>query len=568
VKTQLKRRFLSRFAIGLAVGSAAAVLAGIVLSLPGCGDAAAEQNQDNQPSDIPTPGSQFVPSVETVRVRGEDFTEHIELPGVSVIGMESTPLYAKVGGFVKEIRRIGHTEIDGRRVQITDTMDRQTYRVRDIEFRFVRTPPENGDPNVILAADLDELKKKWPNRYDVYQQTEMLELDIGSHVEAGTRLSVLDIPEMADELKKQRAAVTRARQTVAQKEAAVRSALANVGQAQADYEKAKKARAKVAAVLKRDQKELARIERLRQGGNVDLALLEEVQYKVAASQAALDSADEDIKSAAETVKVAEAAVDKAKADKTVAEAQVREAEAELERLKTLTNYAVIRAPFTGTIVRRFVDHGAFVQPAQGNSSAKPLFAITQTDKVRVVIPVPGRKSYKIKPGQETVLHTIGGLPGVTIKGTISRSAETLDPDSRMLRVEMYLINPVKNARLIRQGRAWEPRTRDDSGDGDNAGDDYVTVQPGMFGVATVRKEWEQLSMAPATALGKDGDDQYVLQIVDNGDGTSRLIKRFVTVVFNDAQTVGIRDGIPVGAEIVATGVSGLKDGQKVTRGTQ
>lgn len=556
------KRLTRRLIIGVSIGSAAAILAGLIVWLPGCGDAEAKQNGGGD--DVPAPGSVFIPSVETAPVEGEDFTEYIELPGVSVVGMESTPLFAKVGGFVKEIRRVGRAKvmIDGRpaQLQITDTMDRQTYKVRDVELRIVGSPPKptgRTRRDVVRAADPDELKSKWPKLYDAYQQTEMMELDIGSNVEAGTLLSVLDIPEMADELRKQQAAIERAKQTVLQKDAAVRSATAHVGQAKADYEKAKAARAKLVAVLQRDRQELVRIERL--GNNVDRAKLEAVQFNVEASKAALASADEEIKSAAETVKVAKAAVEKATADKNVAVAQVKEADAELARLKTLENYASIRAPFTGTIVRRFVDHGAFVQPAQGNSGAKPLFAITQTDKVRVVIPVPGRKSYKIRPGQEAVFHTIGGLPGVTVEGTITRSADTLDETSRMLRVEMYLKNPVTNSRMIRDGRGWKPRADNESG---KTANEKVAVRPGMFGVVTVRNEWKQLRMIPATALGGEGDEQYVLEF---DAGKSELIKRHVTVVFNDAQTVGISAGIPVGAQIVAAGVSQFKDGQKVTR---
>eukprot|EP00913_Durusdinium_trenchii_P028414 g26642.t1 len=299
-----------------------------------------------------------------------------------------------------------------------------------------------------FAATPDELKKKWPRLYEAYQQAEMMEIDVGSYVEAGTLLAVLDIPEMADGIRKQNAVIERANQTVAQKQAAIRSASAEVGKSLAEIAQARKGRDEVSARLQRDQKELARIEQL--GRNVDKAFLEQLQFKVAASKAALASAEQMIKSAEETVKVSKAAVDKAGADKNVAAAFVTESKAELSRLETLRKYASIRAPFSGTINRRFVDHGSFVRPAQQNSGAKPLFAITQTNHVRVVIPVPGRKSYKIRPGQEVVFHTIGGMPGVTIQGTITRSSATLDPSSRMMRAEMHLTNPATNSRLVRE----------------------------------------------------------------------------------------------------------------------
>lgn len=528
--------------------------------LPGCGGMESKDEGDKQP--LPEDSSAYVPQVPVTTVKGGSFDEFIDLPGVSVRGLESTPLHAKVGGFVKTIRRIGHAEDSkGRQVQVTDTYDAQTKKATQIEFRVV----DAGTGKVYKSPVFEDAKLKSLNNSEfreIYKQLvddkKMMEIDLGTRVQSDTLLAVLDIPEMADEIAKQQAHIKSAGSVVSQKRAAVTSAKALRTLRSAEAVAAEKMAEAAKAKFDQISKKFDRIKKL--GGAVDKEVLEEVTFEKRAAQVGWQSAKKQTESAKAAVEVAKAGVSKSEADEKVAKAAAEEANAELDRLQTLAGYAEIRAPFTGTITRRMVHHGQFVQPAKDNSAAMPMFVLTRTDVVRVVIPVPGRKSYKIEPGQSLWLHTIGGLPGVTIAGKITQGAATLDDKSRMKRVEWFLKNPAVDSHLIRKGRQWVQRP----GAKKNDKPRIVRVRPGMFGTVTVHRKWQDLRKVPAAAVGREGTQNFVYEVGAGAGGKSAAIKRYVTVVYNDAKEVGISDGIAAGAKIVAGNIASLKDGQEIS----
>ncbi|MCH8827961.1 MAG: efflux RND transporter periplasmic adaptor subunit [Planctomycetes bacterium] len=542
----------------------AAALAGFALSLAGCGNDPQDDGSKDDP--VPPVGSLYVPQVTTVIVTSGKFDEYIDLPGASVRGMETTPLHAKVGGFVQTIRRIGHVEYEeqGSRLQITDELDPETGLGRDIEFRLIELKSGRTlKREVYPDAQFANLKNSaWKAEYDkLIEKKAMLEIDVGSYVQAGTLIAVLDIPEMKDDLKKQEAVINSASSVVKQKQAAGEAAAALVELKKKERDAAFKTVDAARSKLDQVKAKHARIKKL--GNAVNPEVLEEVEFEEKAADIARQSASKQAESAAEAVNVATANIKKANEDVNVAEYAKKEAAAELDRLKTLAEYAHIHAPFSGRITRRMVDHGTFVRPAKENSGAMPLFTITRTDIVRIVIPVPGRKSYKIKPGQTVWFHTIGGLPGVTIQGKITRSAATLDHASRMMRVEWYLSNPAVDTQFVRRGRKWGPRSNQPS-QTSAAGQKRVRVRPGMFGAVTVHRRWNDLRKIPATALGSEAAQNYVMQVATGPEGKTIVLKRYVTVVYKDVETVGIIDGIPAGAKIVAENIASLKDGQVIS----
>lgn len=547
----LTKKIISIFLMTLAAG------------LSGCGERDTKGEGDSRP--LPEDSSEFVPKVPVATVQGGSFDEYIDLPGASVRGLESTPLHAKVGGFVKTIRRIGHAkDAKGRLVQVTDTFHSQTKKVTQIEFRVVDsrtgkvfTSPVYADAQLkfLNNSEFREIYKK------LVDAKKMMEIDLGTRVQADTLLAVLDIPEMADEIAKQQAHIKSAGSVVAQKGAAITSAKALQTLRSAEAVAAEKMAEAAKAKFDQVSKKYERITKL--GGVVDKEVLEEVTFEKRSAQVGWESAKKQAESAKAAVEVAKANVSKAQSDEKVASAAEEEAKAELNRLQTLAGYAEIRAPFTGTITRRLVHHGQFVQPAKENSAAMPMFVLTRTDTVRVVIPVPGRKSYKIEPGQTLWLHTIGGLPGVTVEGKITQGAATLDDKSRMKRVEWFLKNPAVDSHLIRKGRQWVQRP----GAQKNARPRIVRVRPGMFGTVTVHRKWKDLRKVPAAAVGREGTQNFVYEVDAGSGGKPAAIKRYVTVVYNDAKEVGISDGIAAGAKIVAGHIGSLSDGQEISTGS-
>ncbi len=452
------------------------ILLSVVLTpiLSGCGGAKGEIEK-SVPQDKKSPDEKKDAPilVEVVEVKGVKYTKKIELPGSSVLGMETSKLLSRVGGYVEEIKKI-----DGK------------------------------------------------------------EIDIGSLVKKNTPLALIAIPELQDELTEKRAKVEQAKSAEGQANAAITQAEALIRQRIAEVTQAESHRSEKKALLSLQNIKLKRVQGLVEQGSIGEENLDEAKYAVKAAQSALDSVTADEKAAQANLSAAKAGKEKAIADKASATANFKVATAIAKRAETMVGFATVRAPFDGIITKRFVDHGAFVRPATSNSGAMPLFEVSRIDKVRVMVSVPNSRASSVKVGQKIVFYDIEGLPGVAVDGTVTRSSNTLDTKTRMMRIDIVFNNPVKK----------------------NSSEEKIHLQTGMYGTVSVLiKEWKSLTVVPVSAVQRDQLEQpYVIVVSDNV-----CHKKPVEIVFNDAKTVGIESNIKVGEIVVLNPAGNLKDGQKI-----
>ena len=126
------------------------------------------------------------------------------------------------------------------------------------------------------------------------------------------------------------------------------------------------------------------------------------------------------------------------ADQADANAEMaRETAASLAAQK---NYEEIRAPFAGTITARYVDPGALVQNAEnGQTSALPVVSLAQLDRLRVEVYLDQRYAPFVHVG-DPVTITIPEQPGVKVPARVSRITGQLDPQTRLLLVEIEAPN--------------------------------------------------------------------------------------------------------------------------------
>jgi membrane fusion protein, multidrug efflux system len=117
-------------------------------------------------------------------------------------------------------------------------------------------------------------------------------------------------------------------------------------------------------------------------------------------------------------------------------ADVNAAEAAVLRLEKLTSFKKVRAPFAGTITRRFVDTGALIR-AGGNASA--LFELAQTDTLRIHVNVPQAYLRDISTGA-TVQVRVAEYPDRVFAGTILRTSGAFDETTRTLLTEIETPN--------------------------------------------------------------------------------------------------------------------------------
>lgn len=370
------------------------------------------------------------------------------------------------------------------------------------------------------------------------------EIDVGTMVTKGAELAVLDVPEMMDQLTEKNALVAQAGSLVAQADAVIKQRVAGIAQRNAEVKQTEAQLKEKNALLSLSMAKKKRIEDLVNKQTIGAENLDEVRYAVDAANAAIAAVEAEIETANANVKAAEADLEKANADKLSAEEAVNVALASVDELKTLFGYTTITAPFAGVITKRLVDHGAFVRPATSNSGAMPLFEITRIDKVRVLASVPNVQAGKVQVGQKAIFHSIGGVPGVRIAGTVTRIAHALDPESRMMRIEVHFKNPLEQPA---SGRT-------------------ILLQPGMFGsVTVVIKEWEDLAIVPTSALRTDDTGQAYVFLV----GADHVAQRQnVDIAFNDAKSVGLSDGVKPGKIVVTQNVDKVKDGQLIPANSQ
>jgi RND family efflux transporter MFP subunit len=189
-----------------------------------------------------------------------------------------------------------------------------------------------------------------------------------------------------------------------------------------------------------------------------LAQRAEAQSKVQAAEAQLaaarSKADADVstydklKAAAATPGVV-AGNDLVLAQKTVeadqnqitAARQIAEAARQaLESNTQMEGYLRVTAPFDGVVTERNVHPGALVGPNSGPATTAPMLRVVQSDRLRLVVPVPEAYVAAVRNGT-TVSFTVPAYPGRTFTGTIARIAHDVDVKTRTMAVEL----DVKNA---------------------------------------------------------------------------------------------------------------------------
>ena len=218
-------------------------------------------------------------------------------------------------------------------------------------------------------------------------------VDIGDRVTAGQLLAEVDAPDLDQQ---------------------VRQAQAAVEQAQADLE-----RANAALEQGKANESIAKVTATRWDNLVKRGVVSKQEN---------DQYQAQYQAQAANVKALDRAVDAAKGNIVAMQANVA-------RLTEMQGYLKVRAPFAGVVTLRNVDVGALV-----NTGSTMLFRIAQTNLLRTYLNVPQSSASDVHVGQMASLAT-PELPERKFSGTVTRTANALDPASRTLLVEVQVPNP-------------------------------------------------------------------------------------------------------------------------------
>ncbi len=102
----------------------------------------------------------------------------------------------------------------------------------------------------------------------------------------------------------------------------------------------------------------------------------------------------------------------------------------------MEKYLRVTAPFNGVVTERIVHPGALVGP---NSEA-PLLVLQQVSHLRVTVAVPEENVGGIARGA-SVPFQVPAYPDRSFSGTVARRAQSIDPKTRTMAVELDVMNP-------------------------------------------------------------------------------------------------------------------------------
>jgi len=124
---------------------------------------------------------------------------------------------------------------------------------------------------------------------------------------------------------------------------------------------------------------------------------------------------------------------------TAAQQNVEAGRQALSSVSDMEGYLRITAPFAGVVTERNVHPGALVGPASGSGAAMPIVRIADSDRLRLVVPVPEAYTAGVTNGAG-LTFTVAAYPGQTFTGTVSRISRSVDVATRTMAVELDVNN--------------------------------------------------------------------------------------------------------------------------------
>ena len=227
-----------------------------------------------------------------------------------------------------------------------------------------------------------------------------INVDVGDRVKQGQLLATLEIPEMADDLRRADAAVVRAR-----------------------------------AEVTRAQDEQRRAESVHSIAHLSFQRISTVAEKkpgLVAQQEIDEAQSRDL--------VTEAQVSAAKSALAAAQEQVNVNSADTQKVKTLMDYTRVIAPFAGVITRRYADTGSMIQAGTASQTqAMPVVKLSENSLLRLILPVPESAVPTVHIGQQVEVR----VPTLnrSFPGRVARFVEKVSVATRTMDTEVDVANP-------------------------------------------------------------------------------------------------------------------------------
>jgi multidrug resistance efflux pump len=271
---------------------------------------------------------------------------------------------------------------------------------------------------------------------------------INDRVHKGELLVEVDVPDRVQDVMEKQAVVRQRmhEREVAENKAEIAAAAVKVAQQTIKQKQAEVLAADADKEARED--ELKRFHGLARKGVVTPDVVVEKKKSYLAAEAASISARVAVEKANADLEEEKAKSKAARADIKLKDSLIDVASQDLARAVALADYAKLRAPFDGMVIRRDVDPGDFVHNAATGRS-QPLLALVRTDIMTVVMKLPDNYAPFVTRGTDAIIQ----LPGHLIKATVTRYSPSIHEKDRTMRVEVDLYNESRQnyKEFIRKG---------------------------------------------------------------------------------------------------------------------
>lgn len=205
-----------------------------------------------------------------------------------------------------------------------------------------------------------------------------------------------------------------------------------------------------------------------------------------------------------------------------------EAAAEVQRLRALTGFKSIVAPFDGVVTQRNTDVGALI--VAGGSTAAPLFTVADDRRLRLYVNLP-ENSPSLPARGSTARFSVPDQPGREFTATVLASASAIDPQTGAMTMQLVV----------------------DNADG--------ALRPGgyaMVAFAPAAGDRQDLRL-PASALLYRQEGPAVAVV----DGQNRVMIRPITLGRDYGRDVAVSTGLTGQERVIDNPSSAIANGQSV-----
>ncbi len=262
--------------------------------------------------------------------------------------------------------------------------------------------------------------------------------------------------------------------------------------------------------------------------------VDRAQADLARAEATLINADDQLRRQQVLVSkghLAEAALDRQLAAEREAKADVVARKAALRRTELDFGYTMLEAPFSGVVVRTFVENFQDIQAKQ------PVIRLVDNSRIEMIVDIPESLISQAHSVEE-VLVRFDALPGIDVTAEIKEIGAEASQATRTYPITLIMDQP-----------------------------DGATILPGMAGKASASKvsgeDWQRTRIiVPETAvLTKGNESKTFVWVFDESTGS--VSEREIQTAALADRGIEVTSGLQPGEYVVTAGVHYLEEGQKV-----